>query len=186
MGTAGGQRRFEDFVDLVVGREGAMSMLAIGRTAGPSSGLGVLLGLTLGERRGLPLVGTLRLFELSLEPIAFGLEAGIALLQFGDSPIASRASRADRSIHTVSVAKPPALSCATFVQVTGFRAGEALHKHFLSIETPDHRIVVGRFLPLPFDPSSNFARPATEFFRFPANAQTHAGVGSRARESTSI
>jgi hypothetical protein len=123
MGTAVGQRRFEDFVNQVVGRDGTMSMLAIGSTAGPSGGLGILLGIAFGEWRRLPLIGALRLFELSLETNAFDLKTSIALLQYGDSPIALHASRADRSVHTVSVAKPAVRSCAAFVQVQGFHLG---------------------------------------------------------------
>jgi hypothetical protein len=117
LGTAFGQRCFEDFVDLIVRRDGAMSTLAVSGTLGPGSGLGILLGFALGEGGRLPLVGTLGQFELSLETSAFGLKTSVALLQFGDSPIASRASSAERSVHTVSVAKPPACSCATFVHV---------------------------------------------------------------------
>ncbi len=89
----------------------------------------MLLGLALGEWRRLPLVGALGRFELSLETIAFGLETSIALLQFGYSPLTLRAAKADRSVHTVSVAKPTACSCATFVQVQKYRPRWALHKY---------------------------------------------------------
>src|SRR5450755_708495 len=101
MRTAVGQRRFEDFVDLVVGRDGTMSTLAVSGPLGPSSGLGILFGFALGERRRLPLVGTLGFFELSLETTALGLETGVAFLQFGDSPITLAATRArKKSSHT--------------------------------------------------------------------------------------
>src|SRR5262249_21222152 len=74
MGTAVGQERFEGFVDVLVGRRGAMAMLAIVGTAGPGSGPRLFLGLAPRKRCGLSLASALRLFELSLETIAFGLE----------------------------------------------------------------------------------------------------------------
>jgi hypothetical protein len=117
MGTAVGQRRFEDFVDLIFGWNGSMSTLAVSGTFGPSGGLGILLGLALGEWRRLPLVGTRGLFELSLETIALGLETSVAFLQFSDAAIALSATRAMKNSHTDNVGKPPARSCATFVQV---------------------------------------------------------------------
>ena len=115
--TAIGQRRFEDFVDLIVGWPGPMATLAVSGTTGPGGGFGIRLGLALGERRRLPLAGTLSLFELGLETIAVGLETGVALLQFGNATIALNASRADQSGHTVSVAKPADASCANFITI---------------------------------------------------------------------
>jgi hypothetical protein len=117
MGTTVGQRRFEDFVDLIVGRTGAMAMLAVSGAPGPGGGMGIRIGLALGERRRLPLANTLSLFELSPQTNAFGLETGVALLQFGNATIALNASRADQSGHTVSIAKPVDGSCASFITI---------------------------------------------------------------------
>jgi hypothetical protein len=72
MRTADRQRRFEDFVNLIVGRNGATCTLAVSGTAGPGRRLGIPLGFALGEWRRLPLVGALGLFELRLETIASG------------------------------------------------------------------------------------------------------------------
>jgi hypothetical protein len=88
MGATFGQGRFECFVDLIFGRTGAMAMLAVSGAAGPGRGLRMFLGLALGERGRLSLVGTLGLLKLSLE-------AGIASLQFRDAAIAFAATMAD-------------------------------------------------------------------------------------------
>ena len=117
MGTAIGQRRFEDFVDLVVGEPGAMAMLAVVGAAGPGCGFGIRVRLALGEGCRLPLAGTLGFFELGLEANAIGLETSIVFLQFGDAPIALSASKAERSVHTLSVAEPVTLSCASIITI---------------------------------------------------------------------
>lgn len=107
MGATVGQCRFEGFVDLIVGRNGAMAMLSVGGAAGPGRGFRMFLGLALGERRRLSFVGSLGLLKLSLE-------TGVATLQFGDAAIAFAATRADRGGHTATVDQAAPFSCASF------------------------------------------------------------------------
>src|SRR5262245_8205418 len=113
--TVFGQRSFERLIDLIRRRRQTLAMLAISGSLRPGSRPGILLWLALGERRCLPLARALGFVELRLEPLAFSLETGIALLQFADATLSLSAARAKERGHTVTLAECPARSCASFL-----------------------------------------------------------------------
>jgi hypothetical protein len=139
--TVFAQRSLERLIDLIRRRRRTLAMFAIGGSLGPGSRLGILFWLALGERRCLPLARALGFVELRLEPLAFGLETGIALLQFADATLSLSAARANERGHTVTLAERPGSQLRQFPYILlGICSRWTLHKnnHLKSRNLPNN------------------------------------------------